>query len=410
MNALALPTLLLVVFVDLVGFGLVTPLIPFYGERLGLAPQWITLIVATYSLAQFVAAPLWGRLSDRVGRRPVLFACMVGHVGSYLILACADTVWLFLAARIAGGLTAGNLPVAYAYIADTVAPDRRAAAMGKVSGAFGLGFVLGPALGGLLAGGETMIEADLVRPALAAAAASALSAAMIAVFLPESRRARQAAPAGKSPLPPFSFSLRQPPVVAVLLVVCFVVIFSMSMRESIFSLWASHVLELGARTIGLLFAVSGGVVALVQFTSIGALTRRWGSWRLALAATALFAGAWLVFALVPRLPPVVLALAATAGGTALFQTSMQNLLADVAAAHERGRVMGAYQASSALGRYVGQSCSGTFYGVVHPSAPFLLGAALMLPAALLLWWIGRHLPVRTLTRTSLAMPAERTEP
>ena len=104
------------------------------------------------------------------------------------------------------------------------------------------------------------------------------------------------------------------------------------------------------------------------------------------------AGAWLLFASIEHVGPALLGIAATGAGTALFQASMQNLLADIAGPHERGRIMGSYQSASALARYAGQSLSGTFYGLIHPSAPFLLGAALMAPAAALLWWVRRHLP------------------
>ena len=168
----AVPILFAVVFIDLVGFGILAPLVPFYVERLGARPELITLIIAAHPLAQSLAMPLWGTLSDRRGRRPVLLASMLGHGAAYLLLGFADSLWLLLLARILSGATSANLSTAYAYIADVTTPEERAGAMGRVSSAFGLGFAIGPALGGLLAGGTTMDDANLLRPAIAAAVAN----------------------------------------------------------------------------------------------------------------------------------------------------------------------------------------------------------------------------------------------
>ncbi len=392
--------LLLVVFIDLVGFGLVAPLIPFYAEQLGLAPQWITAAVASYSLMQFVAAPLLGRWSDRIGRKPVLFFSMVGHAAAYVLLALSHNIWMFLAARIVGGITGGNLPVAYAYIADNSHGHARAAAIGKISGAFGLGMVLGPALGGLLAGSDAPLAADLATPAWTAAVASLLSAIAIAIWLPESPGQQSQAGADRAHHATADGRAIEPTVLA-LLVICFVVIFGMALRESIFALWVSHTLRLGARDIGLLFALAGAVIAVLQFAAIGSLTRRFGSHALALSATGLLALSWIGLAVADRLQIVIAAVILTAAGTALFQTSIQNLLANIASPGKRGSIMGAYQSSSALARFVGQSSSGSFYGLVHVSAPFLIGALLMLPAALLL--------VRIRTRLLAATEAAQTE-
>ena len=297
---------------------------------------------------------------------------------------------MFLAARVIGGITGGNLPVAYAYIADNLVGHERAAAIGKISGSFGLGMVLGPALGGLLAGGATPMEADLAAPAWAAAFASLLSALAIAIWLPESPGHTRAAQPKSSGAAPISTqpAFQQP--VLTLLVIVFVVVLGMALRESIFALWASHTLRLGARTIGLLFALAGAVIAILQFTVMGTLTRRFGSHSLALTATSLMAVSWLTFAVADQLPLVFAAVVLTASGTALFQTSMQNILASISQPHNRGGIMGAYQSSSALARFAGQSSSGSFYGLMHPSAPFLIGAALMLPATWLLVRIRRR--------------------
>ena len=142
--------LFLIVFIDLVGFGVVIPLLPYYALRFGAAPWEVTLLMACYSFAQFIAAPLLGRLSDRVGRRPVLLVSLACSVASYLWLAAAPTLWMLFAARLLAGAGAGNIATAQAYIADVTPPDKRAKGMGMIGAAFGLGFTVGPAIGGLL--------------------------------------------------------------------------------------------------------------------------------------------------------------------------------------------------------------------------------------------------------------------
>src|SRR5918911_3815632 len=142
-----MPTLFLIVFVDLVGFGLVIPLLPFYAERFAASPLQMTLLFATFSLMSLLTAPLWGRLSDRVGRRPVLMASMAAAALAYLGLAFATQLWMVFAARAFAGVCAGNLSAAQAYVADVTPPEKRARGMGMIGAAFGLGFIIGPVLG-----------------------------------------------------------------------------------------------------------------------------------------------------------------------------------------------------------------------------------------------------------------------
>src|SRR5260370_38905762 len=147
-----MPLLFLSVFVDLVGFGLIITVLPSYAERLGASPQQVTVLMAVYSLMALLAAPVWGRLSDRLGRRPVLMASMLAAALAYLWLGLASALWMLFAARAFAGACAGNIAAAQAYIADVTSPERRARGMGVIGAAFGLGFILRPALGGLVPG------------------------------------------------------------------------------------------------------------------------------------------------------------------------------------------------------------------------------------------------------------------
>src|SRR5580700_3934570 len=193
-NAIALSTrsmatLFLIVFVDLVGFGLVIPLLPFYAERFTASPLQMTTLFAIYSLLSMLTAPLWGRLSDKVGRRPVLMASMAAAAVAYVGLAFATQLWVLFVARAFAGACAGNIAAAQAYIADVTPPDQRARGMGMIGAAFGLGFIIGPVIGGVIAG-NNVATADLRTPGLIAAALSLTACLCVIWLLPESLATR----------------------------------------------------------------------------------------------------------------------------------------------------------------------------------------------------------------------------
>jgi MFS family permease len=401
---LAFPTLFAVVFIDLVGFGIVIPLVPFYAERLGAGPELITLIIALHALFQAAAMPLWGRISDRVGRRPVLLVSMLGHAGSYVLMGFADSLWLLALARVLSGVTAANLGTAYAYITDITPPAQRAAAMGKISAAFGLGFAIGPAIGGLLAGGSTMADANLVRPAIAAALFSIASAAAIFLFLPETRSQVELADAGRARRGMLTDvgALAGRPVITMMLGLALLVVTFMAVRESIFPLWAHYRLGFNARELGIVLGFTGGLISLIQFTAMGPLSARFGELGLIKAAVVLFALAWIGLALAGNMAACLAALTLQGFGTAFFQACMQSLVSKRAGPEERGLVLGVYQSSSALARFIGQAMAGTLYGQIGMNAPFLIGAAFMAPALWLTLRIGRRLQAQPQESTAIA--------
>lgn len=385
--------LFLVVFVDLLGFGILGPLIPFYVERLGASAETITLIIALYSLSQFVSMPLWGYLSDRIGRRPVLAISMAGHAISYIIMAYADSLWMMAFARIFGGITSANLATAYAYIADTTDNKNRAKGLGRISAAFGMGFVLGPVIGGFLAGGDSVAEANFMLPAFVAAGLSALSFLGILFFLPESRPVEKAdAKMKKRPgIGTMMQTAMQRPVVAMISGLCFLVITFVAMREAILPLWAHFLHDMSPVDIGILLAVSGGTVTLLQLFAMGPLTSRFGEVTLVKSAIAFYAIGWAGLIVSSTLIQMSMALVFTAAATAMFQTCLQSLLSQQAGTHERGTIMSLYQSSSSLARFSGQAVSGTLYGQVGPNAPFSLGILAMFPAMVLIFFIGQRI-------------------
>jgi MFS transporter, DHA1 family, tetracycline resistance protein len=179
--------LCIVVVIDVLGFGVLIPLIPYMAIRYGAPPELNTPILGIYSLCQLLAAPLWGRLSDRFGRRPILLSSMLGACGSYLILAFAHSLAALFLSRALAGFMAGNLAAAMAYASDISSPSDRAKTMGTVGASIGIGFMLGPGVGGLLAG-EHLQSANFVRPALLSAALSFLAMLLVLFMLPESHR------------------------------------------------------------------------------------------------------------------------------------------------------------------------------------------------------------------------------
>ena len=201
--------LFLIVFVDLVGFGLVIPLLPFYAERFGASPLQMTLLFAVYSLMSMLAAPFWGRLSDRVGRRPVLMASMAAAALAYLWLGFASRLWMVFAARAFAGICAGNIAAAQAYIADVTPPEKRARGMGMIGAAFGLGFIIGPVIGGIVAGSD-LKTADLQTPGFIAAGLSAAALLGVVVLLRESLSAASRGREPRGRIAALREALRQP--------------------------------------------------------------------------------------------------------------------------------------------------------------------------------------------------------
>lgn len=385
-----MPTLFLIVFVDLVGFGLVIPLLPYYAVRYGASPQQVTILLAVYSLVQLVAAPLWGRLSDRIGRRPVLMASLIASAAAYLWLGFANALWMLFAARALAGAGAGNIAAAQAYIADVTTPENRARGMGMIGAAFGFGFIIGPALGGLLAGSDPS-TADLATPAWVAAGLS--STALFGVLfllkesLPPDRRGHGPA---KSRLAAVSGALRRS-VLAQLILVFFLVILAFSGMESTFALWAMRQFHWGPEEVGYVFAYVGVLSAILQGGLLGRLATRFGEERLLLVGLALI-GAGLVILPLPRgIPLLGLALSALALGMGLVQPSLNSLISRRAGREEQGEVLGVSQSVGSLARVIGPGVAGFLFAGLGRDSPFLLGAALIAAALILAAKLVRHL-------------------
>lgn len=377
-----MPILFLTVLLSGLGFGLVLPGFLFFAENLGASPALATAIIATYSLGQFIATPVWGRASDRYGRKPVLVITMAGAVLSYLLLAYATNLWVLAVARFLNGIMAGNLAVAMAYASDATPPERRAQGMGRVGGAISLGFIIGPALGGAL-GGADAASATLRLPGLVAAGVCAFTLVATLALLRESLPAakRQSAERLKSEpglLGSFAQVARRP-VLGRLVAVAFAVSLAMGVFETIFPLWSNARFGWGPREVGWSFTYLGLLVAIVQGLLVGLLVPRFGEHRLVITGLCAYVAGLLIMTQAPAWPLMMAGITFTAAGGALYTTTIASLVSQQASADERGLVLGVFQSAAWLARTLGPPGGGLLFSSLGTNAPLLAGAAMILP-------------------------------
>jgi MFS transporter, DHA1 family, tetracycline resistance protein len=369
-------TLFLVVFLDLVGFGMIIPVFPFYAERIGVAPSTVIFFLGLYSAGQLVGAPLWGSLSDRIGRRPVLLFTLFANAAASLMLAYADTGFTLAVSRIVAGLAAGNISTAYAYTTDITNDVTRPKALGLLGSAFGMGFILGPALGGLLSGSGADDGSSLSRVAYAAAILSLVALVLTALRLPESLPPEKRREKHVPRTSPRVFFSR--PVLGGLLMATVVVIAAVSLLQSALALFSAERLAVGPRMLGWIYAFSGAISVSIQAGIIGRLTARFGARRLAAWGIVLVAIGMAGVPFVYGMPLLLGTLAVFSVGSALFNPSMSGLVAASAGPSERGAVLGAYQAAASLGRVVGPVLVSGVASLAGLAAPFAVGAVICL--------------------------------
>jgi MFS transporter, DHA1 family, tetracycline resistance protein len=371
--------------IDCLGFGILIPLVPYMADRFGIAPQFITPILGSYSLCQLLAAPLWGRLSDRYGRRPILMSSLGGACLSYLMLGFAPNVWWLLASRMLAGLMAGNIAAVFAYASDVSAPERRAAALGVVGAAIGVGFTLGQPLGGLLAGAEAA-HADFMAPALVSAALALGAILLVRFALPESHTAAHRRAHPDEPRRGAWRLLRERPALALVAGATLAVTYSQATLESIFAIWALRQYGVGPRTVGfMLFAVALPAL-LMQGAVVRLLAPRLGEARLAMYGVLAYVAGLVTLGQVPRLSLSLIGLMLCGLGLGAYNPSAFALASKQSRGHDRGAVLGAYVASASLARVLGPFSSGPIYALFGGAAPFLVGACVTLPAA----WLVRR--------------------
>jgi MFS family permease len=378
--------LLLTVFVDLVGFGIILPILPFYALAYDATPVDITLLVSVHSACQVISAPIWGRLSDRYGRKIILLLTLAGGGLAFLWFGYAGSLLGLFLARGLSGAMAGNIAVAQAYLADISTPEQRAGAMGRLGAAFGLGFVVGPILGGLLIGQNPGRE-DFALPCLVAAGFT-LAAIVLGLFmLHEPARHRPKEHRRRA-----SFGQLRAAVTANgipgLVGLNFLVTFAFTALMALFPLWCQARLGWGAAEVSYGYAYIGLLVAGMQGMLVGPMTKAMGPPRvLLLGATALSSGLLLI--------PWVSGIATFAGdvlllciGTSFCHPVLTSMISQRADGEHQGTVMGTASSIAALGRISSPPLAGLLFSHLGPNWPMLMGGIIILPVAVAAAWMS----------------------
>ena len=360
---------------DLVGFGIVLPILPLYAERFDASPATIGLLVASFSLAQFVFSPIWGRVSDRVGRKPVLVLSLFGTAVGSLLTGLAGSLWLLFAARILDGISGASVSVAQAAVTDLAPPSQRPRLLGLLGAAFGLGFVAGPAIGALAALGGPHV------PFLVAAALAFVNAVVAAVRLPETRpRVRS----GEVLARPGRPRTRGTEGLRAYLLVAFVSLCAFSAFEATFALFGERRLGLRLASTGVVFTIIGVMIAVVNGALVAPAVRRWGepgTLRLGLVLNACglavlpFVHSWVALA-----PALVL----LTTGQGLVTPTLSATVAGRVSDDRRGEALGAQQSAGGLARVIGPVAGGFAFEHLGVGAPYVGGVVLLVVGVLLL--------------------------
>lgn len=380
-GSIALGIVFLTVFLDLVGFGIVLPLLPFYATELGASPFEVGLIIASYSAMQFLFAPIWGALSDHFGRRPLLLVGLFGSAVSYVVFGLASTLEVLLLSRVIAGIMGANIPVAQAYIADSTTLEGRARGMGLIGAAFGLGFIFGPAIGGGLSPWGYGV------PGFVAAGLSLTAAGAAWFWLPESLAPENRMKGGPGPLSAVTGRARAASQVLARkrlrdpIGVFFLGTMGFAGFTTIFPLFLENPLGLTALYAGGMFALVGMVSAGVQGALIGPMVERYGEQANAALGGALLSAGVIAMGLAQSIVATVVSLLAVGVGWGLLAPSLQSLVSRRALANEQGQVLGVNQSASALARVIGPVAAGWAYGALGPGMGFVAGGLLIAAAA-----------------------------
>lgn len=377
------------VFFDLLGFGIVIPFLPMYAKRLGVGASAIGLILASYSIMQFICAPLLGQLSDRIGRRPVILLGLLGSSISYVLYAAADSFVGLLISRAVHGACAATISTAQAYVADTTEESKRAHAMGMIGACFGLGFVLGPALGGAL-GGTTSLR----TPVLLAAALTFANFVFASLRLPESHRPQPAATGAQARgglhwRPVLLHGLHRHRKAIPLFTVAFMLTLAIAALEATFALTVPAVYGYAAAGVGGLLAFAGLMQAVAQGYLVRKLVPRTGEKVLLIAGGAMFAlglgplGSWQSHAALYGMLVLI------AMGYGFGSTSVATLISRRTTGELQGEALGLNQSVLSLARIVGPLAAGVIYASMGPAAPYLAAACVAALATALAVGIDR---------------------
>jgi len=380
-NKQTLTIVFLTVFLDLVGFGIVLPLMPVYASLPAFAATslQIGLLMASYSLMQFFFAPIWGKLSDQVGRKAILVIGLFGSAVAHLVYGLAESLTVLFIARIFAGIAGANIATAQAVIADVLPPEKRAAGMGMIGAAFGLGFVIGPALGGFLS--SDMFGNNHQLAPLCAALLCFLNAIAAIFLLQETRKVDSKRWVVPLSLTPWKTAMKQPGVPLILLL-GLILITGFAAFEIALPLYGQHAYGWTLTSIGYVFAYIGVLITIVQGGLVRRMVPRYGETRMILVGFVLLIFALSIMAMGVSSMTLLLALIPMTFGFGLLSPSLSSLLSRITHQDHQGTVLGLYQSMNSLGRVVGPSMGGFFFaisasGLQGPTVPFAISAGLL---------------------------------
>jgi DHA1 family tetracycline resistance protein-like MFS transporter len=371
----------LTILVNLIGFGIIIPLLPFYAETFGASPFQIGLLFAVFSLCQLFAAPVLGDWSDKYGRRPILILSLLGTVVSFVMLALAHSFAMLFFARIVDGLSGGNISTARAYVADVTEPRDRARAYGLIGVAFGLGFILGPALSGVLA------KISITAPIWVAAGITAVATVMAWLWLPETVHRAHAGTG--LPFKNLATLMRRPNLRRVL-AIDFVYWLAFAVFQTTFALFAARRFNFDAPQTGYFFAAFGVLGAIVQGAMIRPVVNRFGDKSTFMAGLVCGAIGLIATALTHSVELFALSLVPLALGIGFGHPTMNSLVSRAARGDEQGRVQGAASAVESLGRTIGPMWGSATLQRFGEGMPYVTAAGFLLLTLLLS--IGYQVP------------------
>ncbi len=377
--------LLLTVFVDLIGFGIILPILPFYALAYDATPVQITLLVSVHSGMQIVSSPIWGRLSDRYGRKIILLFTLAGGGVAFVWFGFAGSLLSLFLARALSGAMAGNIAVAQAYLADITETEERAGAMGRFGAAFGLGFVVGPMLGGMLIGDQPEL-ADFALPCLIAAAFSVAAIVLGLIMLrePQRRRSQDTGKIRPGQLLAAVTANGIPPIIGL----NFLVTLAFTALMALLPLWCQARLGWGPTEVSYAYAYIGLLVAALHGLLVGPLTRGFGEPRLLfLGAVSLSTG----MLLMPWIGDAVTFAAVTmllCMGTSFCHPVLTAMISQRADGDHQGTVMGAANSIAAIGRISSPPLAGLLFSHLGPNWPMLMGGIIIIPVAVAAAWMS----------------------
>lgn len=405
-----LSVLMATVFVDMVGFLIVHPLLPFYAESLGATATMIGLLVAIFAAAQLLSSPIWGRLSDRYGRRPMLIAGLLISAVSFGLFGFATSIWMLFVFRFVQGVGGGTVGVVQAYVSDAVPPDERAKALGWITAATSAGVMIGPLIGSY----ATRLGAS--GPGFVAAALCIANAISAYLWLPEPRRravSTSAAPR-RSLRKAIVDVLREPasPVAALIWVYAVGMMAFMAMN-GILALYLAKKFGVTKESIGWFYTYVGGISLVMRAVLLGPMVRRFGEVGVMKLGAAALAIGLAAIPFSPNIPVLAVAVLFVPIGTALLFPATTALVSRAAPEGETGQVMGVQQAFGGVARMLGPIWAGTAFDLLGPRSPFWMSAALMLGVGALTRWVAepqKSSPHPLAAEPAVSMPADPLDP